>query len=93
MLGPTDRKHLEFNGWTVYSNDDHSDEEVTKFTFTAVHAGSGEEHVLDHSPYEWVSKEAFLAYLHLGFPSRKGIAPWRNETITEEREKLNVRMV
>lgn len=68
----------------VFFWDEDIDTDVRKFSFGAKHVTTHEKFDVDHSPYELPTFEAMLAYVCLGFPKRKGVGPWKNETIVEE---------
>lgn len=67
--------------WQYVSSLEEYDRTKVKIHHSAVHRDTGEEKIIHHSPYQAVTKEAFYAYVTLGFPSRLGTSSFTNESI------------
>lgn len=58
-----------YKGWRIEVSDEHSDEDVTKWTHTAVH-DDGRTIELDFSPYEKVEPDVLALLVDMDFPTR-----------------------
>lgn len=62
--------------WVYSSHFEHDDGDVQKLDHTATNTLTGEIKDIDYTPYDEMPPEVFSAFVSLGFPPRRGGAPW-----------------
>lgn len=80
-------EYREIEGWAYYTDVDRDEDWIKTWHF-AKHIETGIEKAIDHSPYEFITIDAFTAHVRLSFPPREGSVPWNNQTIKEKFDEL-----
>lgn len=73
--------YITVEGWDIYLTNEH----LGRYNALAVHQDTGDERTVDVSTFSCPSIPLLQAMAALGFPARRGIAPW---TLDEARAAL-----